>query len=125
MAQKNVPLVTGAPSANPVVTDTGFRLTQIDWNIISAKGKEHLKIYHWALLVGLKGVVQWLTNLTNVCEVIYVKGSDELNAAFPEWLMEAFCQYTHYDLSIKEHKATVTMVFIDKASKDIKKSLRG
>ena len=38
--------------------------------------------------------------------------------------MEAFCQYTSYDHSSKEHKATVTMAFIDQASRDIRKKLQ-
>ena len=37
--------------------------------------------------------------------------------------MEAFCQYIPYDPSSKEHKATVTMAFIDQASRDIRKKL--
>jgi hypothetical protein len=38
--------------------------------------------------------------------------------------MEAFCQYTPYDPSSKEHKATVTVAFIDQASRDISKKLQ-
>ena len=38
--------------------------------------------------------------------------------------MEAFCQYTPYDPSSKEHKATVTVAFIDQASRDIRKRLQ-
>ena len=38
--------------------------------------------------------------------------------------METFCQYTPYDPSSKEHKASVTMAFIDQASRDIRKRLQ-
>ena len=38
--------------------------------------------------------------------------------------MEALRQYTPYDPSSKEHKATVTMAFIDQASRDIRKKLQ-
>ena len=38
--------------------------------------------------------------------------------------METFCQYTPYDPSSKEHKASVTMAFIDQASRDIRKKLQ-
>ena len=39
-------------------------------------------------------------------------------AAFLEY------QYTPYDPSSEEHKATVTMAFIDQASRDIRKKLQ-
>ena len=48
------------------------------------------------------------------------QGSDESPAAFLEQLIEAFLQYTPYDPSSEEHKATVTMAFIDQASRDIR-----
>jgi hypothetical protein len=38
--------------------------------------------------------------------------------------MEIFCQYTPYDPSSKEHKAIVTMTFIDQASRNIGKKLQ-
>ena len=38
--------------------------------------------------------------------------------------MKAFFQYTTYGPSSKEHKATVTMAFIDQASRDIRKMLQ-
>jgi hypothetical protein len=61
--------------------------------------------------------------LTKVHEVR--QGSDELPAAFLEWLMEAFSQYIPYDSSREEHKATVTMAFIGQARRDIRKCFRG
>ena len=39
-------------------------------------------------------------------------------------VMETFHQYTPYDPSSEEHKATVTMAFIDQASRDIRKRLQ-
>ena len=60
--------------------------------------------------------------MTKVCEV--KQRPDESPVAFLEWLMEAFHQYTPYDPSSKEHKATVTMAFIDQASRDIRKKLQ-
>jgi len=38
--------------------------------------------------------------------------------------MEAFCPYTPYDPSREEHKATVTMAFIDQARRDTRKKLQ-
>jgi len=38
--------------------------------------------------------------------------------------MEAFHQYSPYDFSIEEHKATVTLVFRDQACRDIRKKLQ-
>ena len=52
------------------------------------------------------------------------QGSDDSPAAFLEGLMETFHQYTPCNLSGKEHKATVTMDFIDQASRDIRKKLQ-
>lgn len=49
--------------------------------------------------------------------------SDESPAAFLEQFMEAFHQYTPYDPSSEEHKATMTMAFIDQAGRDIRKKL--
>ena len=57
--------------------------------------------------------------MTKVCEV--KQGPDESPAAFLEQLIEAFCQYTLYDPRGKKYKATVTMAFIDQASRDIRK----
>ena len=41
--------------------------------------------------------------------------------AFLEWLLEAFHQHIPYDPSNKKHNTTVTMAFIDQASRDIRK----
>lgn len=109
--EKNVPSDVGTLLENSTVIDAAFPLTHPDWDFNSAKGKEHLKVYHQAVLAGLKAAAWWPTNLTKVNEVR--QGSDESPAAFLEWLMETFCQYTHYDPSIEEHKATMTMAFID------------
>lgn len=46
---------------------------------------------------------------------------DELPAVFLERLMEAFHQSIPYDPSSEEHKGTVIMVFIEQASRDIRK----
>lgn len=59
--------------------------------------------------------------MTKVYEVR--QGSDELPTPFLELLMEAFHQYISYDPSSKEHKATVTMAFIDQGSRDIRKKI--
>jgi hypothetical protein len=45
-------------------------------------------------------------------------------SAFLEQDMEVFSQYIPYDPSSEEHKATVTMAFIDQASRDIRKKLQ-
>ena len=50
--------------------------------------------------------------------------SDESAAAFLEQLMEAFHQCTPYESNSEEHKATVTVAFIDQASRDIRKKLQ-
>lgn len=55
----------GACSEHPTVIDVGFPLTQHDWDFNSAKGKEHLKFYHQALLA----TAWWPRNLTKVHEV--------------------------------------------------------
>ena len=60
--------------------------------------------------------------MTKVHEVR--QGSDESPAAFLNPLMETFHHYIPYDPSSKEHKATVTMAFIDQASRDIRKKLQ-
>ena len=85
----------------------GFR--RLDWDFNSIGGKEHLKIYHQALLAGLKYATRWHTNLTKVREV--EQGCLESLEVFLERLMEEFCQYAPYDPSSEEHKATVTMAF--------------
>jgi hypothetical protein len=60
--------------------------------------------------------------LTKVREV--VQGLNESPSAFLERLMEAFCQFTPYDPSTEERKATVTIAFIDQSSRDIRKKLQ-
>jgi hypothetical protein len=59
-----------------------FPLTRPDWDFNSAKSKEHPKVYHQALLAGLKAGTQQPTNLTKVHEVR--QGSEEPPAAFLE-----------------------------------------
>jgi hypothetical protein len=113
------PQTQGAPSIDQAVADSGFSLTRCDWNFNMAEDKGHLKVYHQSLLAGLKGAC---TNLIKVHEV--KQGQDELLLAFLEQLMEAFCQYIPYDPISKKHKATVTMAFIDQASRDIRKKLQ-
>jgi hypothetical protein len=39
--------------------------------------------------------------------------------------MESFHQYTPYNPSSEEHKTTVTMAFIDQASRGMRKKLQG
>lgn len=41
---------------------------------------------------------------------------NESLSAFLEKLMEAFCQFTPYDPSSEEHKATVAVAFIDQSN---------
>jgi hypothetical protein len=50
-----------------------------------------------------------------------VKQASHQPTAFLVWLLEAFCQHIPYDPSSKKHKATVTMAFIDQASRHIRK----
>jgi hypothetical protein len=49
---------------------------------------------------------------------------DESPAALLGQLMKPFTQYTPHDPSSKEHKATVTVAFIDQASRDIRKNIQ-
>lgn len=60
--------------------------------------------------------------MTKVREV--KQGPDELLTVFLERLMEALRQYAPYDPNSKEHKATVTVAFIDQASRDIRERLQ-
>ncbi|ERE92588.1 putative Gag polyprotein [Cricetulus griseus] len=49
-------------------------------------------------------------------------GVDESLSAFLEQLMEAFhCRFSPYDPAAEEHKATVTVAFIDQSARSIKK----
>jgi len=52
------------------------------------------------------------------------QGPDEISSAFLERLVEAFYQYTHNDSNAEEHRATLTMAFIDQVAKDIKRKLQ-
>ena len=117
------PETQGAPLIDQAIIDIGFLLTRPDWDFNTAEGKEHLKVYCQALLAGLKGAVQWPTNLTTVPKV--KQGPEESPTAFLEWLMEASHQYTPYDSSSKNHNATVTTAFINQASRDITKKASG
>lgn len=56
--RKNVPGNNGVPTLNPANIDEGFPLRRPDWDYNEASGKEHLKVYCQALLVGLKGVAK-------------------------------------------------------------------
>lgn len=97
-------------------------MTRPNWDFNTPKGREHLKVHRQALMAGLKGSAHCPTNLTKVREV--VQGLNESPSAFLERLMEAFRQFTHYDPSSEEHKATVTVAFIDQSSRDIRKKLQ-
>lgn len=102
--------------------DAGFPLTRPNWNFNTPEGRKHLKVYRYALMAGLRGAAHNPTTLTKVREV--VQGPNESPSAFLERLMEAFRQFTHYDPSSEEHKATVTVAFIDQSSRDIRKKLQ-
>lgn len=112
----------GRPSLLPGNIDAGFPLTRPNWDFNTPKGREHLKVHRQALMAGLKGSAHCPTNLTKVREV--VQGLNESPSAFLERLMEAFRQFTPYDPSSEEHKATVTVAFIDQSSRDIRKKLQ-
>lgn len=73
-------------------------------------------------MAGLQGAARCPTNLAKVRGVL--QGPDESPSAFLERLMEAFRQYTPYDPVSEEHKATVTVAFIDQSSKDIRRKLQ-
>lgn len=60
--------------------------------------------------------------MTKVREV--TQGLNESPSTFLEKLMEAFQQFTSYDPSSQEHKATVTMAFIDQFARDIRRKLQ-
>ena len=59
-----------------------------------------------------------------VDQVDFKWAPDKLPVAFLEQLMEAFHQCTPYESNSEEHKATVTVAFIDQASRDIRKKLQ-
>lgn len=121
-ARIHVPGSGGRPSLLPGNIDAGFPLTRPNWDFNTPKGREHLKVHRQALMAGLKGSAHCPTNLTKVREV--VQGLNESPSAFLERLMEAFRQFTPYDPSSEEHKATVTVAFIDQSSRDIRKKLQ-
>jgi hypothetical protein len=80
-----------------------------------------MKVYQQNPLPDLKRAAKDPTNLNKVCEIR--QGSDQLPAASQRGIMSVYTLFP----SSKEHKATVTMTFIEKASRDIKKkkSFRG
>lgn len=54
-ARKNVPGMDGKPSILPNEIDDGFPLTRPNWDYNTPRGREHLKVYHLTLMVGLCG----------------------------------------------------------------------
>uniref|UniRef100_A0A7N9D5W1 CCHC-type domain-containing protein n=1 Tax=Macaca fascicularis TaxID=9541 RepID=A0A7N9D5W1_MACFA len=121
-ARKNVPGPGGLPTQLPNEIDEGFPLTRPDWDYETAPGRESLRIYHQALLAGLKGAGKCPTNLAKVRTITQER--DESPAAFMERLLEGFRMYTPFDPEALEHKATVAMAFIDQAALDIKGKLQ-
>lgn len=103
-ARKNVPGVNGAPTHNPSEINEGFPLQRLDWDFNSVGGKEHLKVYHQALLSGLRCD----TLLTKVREV--KQGPMESLEVFLERLMEVFCRNKPDDPRGEERKAKVSIV---------------
>lgn len=47
-----------APSFDLAVIDSGFPVTRLGWDFNTAEGKDHMKVYHQALLAGLKEAAQ-------------------------------------------------------------------
>ncbi|XP_076780077.1 uncharacterized protein LOC143438363 [Arvicanthis niloticus] len=121
-ARKNVPGTDGRPTSLQNEIDAAFPLTRPDWDFNTANGREHLKIYRQTLMAGLRGAARRPTNLAKVRETI--QGPAESPSAFLERLMEAFRQFTPYDPMSDEHKATVTIAFIDQSASDIKRKLQ-
>lgn len=98
-ARKNIPGENGHPSLLLVDIDAGFPLTRPNWDFNTPEGREHLKVYRQALMVGFRGAAHHTTNLTKVREV--VRGPNESPSAFLERLMEAFHQFTPKILAMR------------------------
>jgi hypothetical protein len=60
--------------------NAGFPLIRPNWGFNTTEGREHLKVYHQALMAGLRGAACHPTNLTKVREV--VQGPNESPSAF-------------------------------------------
>ena len=112
----------GLPTQLPNEIDEGFPLTRPDWDYETAPGRESLRIYHQALLAGLKGARKHPTNLAKVRTII--QGKDENPAAFMERLLEGFRMFTPFNPEALEHKAAVAMSFIDQAALNIRGKLQ-
>jgi len=93
--KKNVPGADGRPTQLQNEIDMGFPLTRPGWDYNTAEGRESLKIYHQALVAGLRGASRRPTNLTKVKKVI--QGPNEPPSVFLERLLKAFRRYTPFD----------------------------
>lgn len=70
-------------------------------------GKERLHVYHQSLTAGLRAAAKWSTNLAKVYDVRQ-KDNESL-----EWIIDAFCRYSHIDPEETENSSTVALPFIN------------
>lgn len=78
-----------------------------------------MTVFRRALVAGLKGAARRPTNLAKVREVM--QGPTEPPSVFLKRLIEAYRQYTPFDLTSEGQQAAVAMAFIRQAASDIKK----
>ena len=79
-------------------------------------------MYHQTLMAGLRATARKPTNLAKV-NLVRQEPTERL-AAFLEWLMEAFKQYTPMDPQAEESCAAVLLAFVNQAAPDIRKKLQ-
>lgn len=68
-AWKLIPGPTGVPTTIPAAIDAAFPMSWPEWDYNTAEGKERLRVYRQALLVGLKAAARRPTNLTKVYDL--------------------------------------------------------
>ncbi|KAM4853801.1 immunoglobulin alpha-2 heavy chain-like [Thomomys bottae] len=122
VAQRLVPGPMGAPLTDSALITAYFPETRPAWDYNTAEGRERLLVYRQALLAGLKAAARRPTNMAKVYDIR--QGDSESPAAYLEQLMEAFRQYTPYDLETQESAQMIMFAYINQAAPDIKRELQ-
>ncbi|XP_069851469.1 uncharacterized protein [Dipodomys merriami] len=118
----NIPGRIEVPITDPALIAAYFPEIRPTWDYNMVEGRERLLIYHQALLADLKAVAGRPTNMAKVYDVR--QGGSESLAAYLERLMEAFSQYTLYDLETQESAQMIRFAYINQAAPDIKQTLQ-
>ncbi|XP_057612326.1 uncharacterized protein LOC130865329 [Chionomys nivalis] len=119
-------ILTEASKAFPGFSELSGELVLLrespDWNSRVEKGRKSHRVYHQALLEGLKLAARKPTDLSKVAAVR--QGTNESPSEFLERLLEAYREYTTIDPEDPIFLSSVDLTFIFQSAPDIRDAIQ-